>query len=406
MFYANANFSYLKGSYLFAEVAKKVAAYQTEHPEAEIIRMGIGDVTQPLAPAVVDAMKRAADEMGTLEQFHGYAPTEGYAFLREAIAKHDYAERGLGIQPDEIFISDGGKSDCVNLPILFGKNTKIAVTDPVYPAYVDGNIMDGRGGPYNSGTSGYDNIVYLPCTAENQFVPDLPKEPVGVMYLCYPNNPTGTTLTRTQLKTFVDYALQTGTLILFDSAYEAYIHEENVPHSIYEIPGAEGCAIECRSLSKTAGFTGVRCAYVVIPHSLKYRDDFGNLVELNKMWKRRGSTKFNGVSYVTQRGAEAIYTQEGRTQIQKTLDYYMENAALMLRSLKQAGYTAFGGVNAPYIWLKCEKDSWEFFDELLRKKNIIGTPGIGFGAAGDGYFRMTAFASHENTAKAMERLCE
>ena len=404
MFRANGNFSYLKGSYLFAEVANRVAAYQKEHPEADIIRMGLGDVTRPLAPAVLEAMHKAVDEMGALETFRGYPPTEGYPFLREAIAKFDYSDRGLSIKPDEIFISDGGKSDCGNIPELFGQNTIVAVTDPVYPAYVDGNVMDGRGGKYNPAIDGYEKIVYLPCTEENNFVPALPEREVDVIYLCYPNNPTGTTLTRDQIKVFVDYALKTGTLIIFDSAYEAYIREDDVPHSIYEIPGAEACAMECRSLSKTAGFTGIRCAYTVIPHALKYKDDFGNQVELNKIWKRRGSSKFNGVSYVTQRGAEAIYTPEGRAQVDEILNYYMENARIMRKSLAEAGYTAFGGKSAPYIWLKCEKDSWDFFDELLRDKNIVGTPGVGFGAAGDGYYRMTAFASRENTIKAMERI--
>lgn len=406
MFKANGNFSLLKGSFVFAEAANRVAAFKSKNPDAEVIRMGIGDVTQPIVPAVVAAMHKAVDELGCESSFRGYAPNVGYPFLREAIAKNDYQAKGLNIQFDEVFISDGGKTDCAAIPLLFGKDTKVAVTDPVYPAYVDDNVMQGRSGKYDAAKGGYENIVYMPCTSENNFIPDLPATPVDVMYLCYPNNPSGTTLTRDQVKVFVDYALKTGTLILYDCAYEAYIREDDVPHSIYEIPGAEACAIEMRSLSKTAGFTGVRCAYTVIPHALKYMDDMGNVVELNKLWTRRCSSMFNGVSYVTQRGAEAIFSDEGKVQIKSVIDYYMENARIMTTSLKDAGYEVYGGKSAPYIWLKCGKDSWEFFDELLEQKQIVGTPGVGFGSAGEGYFRMTAFASRENTIRAMERVCK
>ncbi len=406
MFRANGNYSKLTGSYLFSEIARRVTAYTKEHPEADIIRMGIGDVTQPLVPAVIAAMHKAVDEMGVKETFRGYGPEQGYDFLREAIAKHDYAVRGIEIAPDEIFVSDGAKCDVGSIQELFSADTIVAVSDPVYPVYVDTNVMAGRGGVFDAKKGGYTNIVYLPCTEENGFVPALPSEPVDVIYLCYPNNPTGTALTRAQIKVFVDYAREHGALILYDSAYEVYISDPEVPHSVFEVEGARECAIEFRSMSKTAGFTGTRCAYAVVPKSLRYQDDLGNEVSLHAMWNRRHTTRFNGVPYVTQRGAEAIYTPEGRKQILEVARFYMDNARIIRESLQKAGYTVYGGVNAPYIWLKVPGgDSWAFFDELLRTKQIVGTPGAGFGNAGEGYFRMTAFATRENTERAMARIC-
>jgi len=405
MFRPNGNYSLLQGSYLFSEIARRVSAYQEAHPEAEVIRMGIGDVTRPLVPAVIEAMHRAVDEMAEGATFRGYGPEQGYDFLREAIADFDYQRLGIGISADEVFVSDGAKCDVGNIQELFGKDTKVAVMDPVYPVYVDTNVMAGRAGVFNPAKGGYENIVYLPCTAENGFVPELPKEPVDVIYMCYPNNPTGMTLKKEQIKVFVDYARANGALILYDSAYEVFISDENVPHSIFEVEGAMECAIEFRSMSKTAGFTGTRCAYTVVPKALMYEDDLGNRVSMNALWNRRHCTKFNGVPYITQRGAEAIYTPKGRAQILEVAAYYMENARIIRESMAKAGYTVYGGVNAPYIWLKVPGgDSWAFFDELLNTKQIVGTPGQGFGAAGEGYFRMTAFASRENTEKAMRRM--
>jgi len=405
MFRANGNYSLLQGNYLFSEVARRVAAYQEKNPSADIIRMGIGDVTRPLVPAVIEAMHKAVDEMAEANTFRGYGPEQGYGFLRDAIASFDYQKRGLSISADEIFVSDGAKCDVGNIQELFGEGTVVAVMDPVYPVYVDTNVMSGRAGKYDAAKGGYENIVYLPCKAENGFIPELPKQPVDVIYMCYPNNPTGMTLTKDQLKVFVDYAKANNALILYDSAYEVFISEPDVPHSIYEVEGAMDCAIEFRSMSKTAGFTGTRCAYTVVPKSLQYQDDRGNSVSLNAMWNRRHCTKFNGVPYVTQRAAEAIFTPEGRAQILDVAAYYMENARIIREALTTAGYTVFGGVNAPYIWLQTPGgDSWAFFDELLSTKQIVGTPGAGFGAAGEGYFRMTAFASRENTLRAMDRL--
>lgn len=405
MFRANGNYSLLQGNYLFSEVGKRAAAYQNAHPEADVIRMGIGDVTQPLIPAVINALHGAVDEMGVKESFRGYGPEQGYDFLREAIAKHDYNARGIDIAADEIFVSDGAKCDVGSIQELFGKNTKVAVMDPVYPVYVDTNVMAGRSGAYNAESGGYENMVYLPCTAENGFVPSLPKEKVDVIYLCYPNNPTGMTITKAQLKGFVDYARETKALLLYDSAYEVFISDPDAPHSIFEIEGARECAIEFRSMSKTAGFTGVRCAYAVLPKALKFQDDLGNEVSLNALWNRRHATRFNGTPYITQRGAAAIYTPEGRAQLLAVVAYYMENARIIRSSMEEAGYTVFGGVNAPYIWLKVPGgDSWVFFDELLNTRQIVGTPGAGFGKSGEGYFRMTAFASRENTERAMQRI--
>jgi LL-diaminopimelate aminotransferase len=403
MFVANGYYSELQGNYLFREVGTRVAKFQKEHPEAGIIRMGIGDVTRPLVPAVIAAMHKAVEEMGHAETFRGYGPDFGYDFLREAIVRRDYASRGIDVTIDEVFVSDGAKCDVGNIQELFSADCVVAVMDPVYPVYVDTNVMSGRGGRFVNG--GYEKIVYMPASADNGFLPELPKQKVDVMYLCFPNNPTGMTLTREQLKTIVDYAIANRVLILYDSAYEAYISEPDAPHSIYEIEGARQCAIEFRSMSKTAGFTGTRCAYTVVPKDLVYPDSLGNEVSLNSMWGRRVSTKFNGVPYVTQRAAEAAYSDEGYPEIMSVVADYMENARIIRENLTKAGFTCYGGVNAPYIWLKVPGgDSWAFFDELLRKHHIVGTPGAGFGKAGEGYFRMTAFATRENTVRAMERI--
>ena len=403
MFVANGYYSELQGNYLFREVGTRVAKFQKEHPEADIIRMGIGDVTRPLVPAVIAAMHKAVEEMGHAETFRGYGPDFGYDFLREAIVRRDYASRGIDVTIDEVFVSDGAKCDVGNIQELFSADCVVAVMDPVYPVYVDTNVMSGRGGRFVNG--GYEKIVYMPASADNGFLPELPKQKVDVMYLCFPNNPTGMTLTREQLKTIVDYAIANRVLILYDSAYEAYISEPDAPHSIYEIEGARQCAIEFRSMSKTAGFTGTRCAYTVVPKDLVYPDSLGNEVSLNSMWGRRVSTNFNGVPYVTQRAAEAAYSDEGYPEIMSVVADYMENARIIRENLTKAGFTCYGGVNAPYIWLKVPGgDSWAFFDELLRKHHIVGTPGAGFGKAGEGYFRMTAFATRENTVRAMERI--
>lgn len=405
MFTANGNYSQLHGNYLFYEVGKRAAAFSKAHPEAQIIRMGIGDVTRPLVPAVIEALHKAVDDMSRAKTFHGYGPDFGYDFLREAILRRDYIARGVSLDLDEIFVSDGAKCDVGNIQELFSQDCVVAVTDPVYPVYVDTNVMSGRGGSFDEAKGGYQRIVYMAGSEGNGFVAGLPSERVDVMYLCFPNNPTGVTLTKTQLKAYVDYARANGTLILYDSAYESYISEADKPHSIYEIEGAKECAIEFRSMSKTAGFTGTRCAYTVVPKTLVYPDSLGNEVRLRDLWARRVSTKFNGVSYITQRGAEAAYSPEGNAQILDVVADYMENARIIREGLQKAGYTVFGGVNAPYIWLKVPHgDSWRFYDELLSRCHIIGTPGEGFGAAGEGFFRMTAFATRENTIKAMERI--
>lgn len=404
MFTANGDYANLQGNYLFYEVGKRAKAYAAAHPDADLIRMGIGDVTQPLVPAVIAAMHRAVEEMAHAETFHGYAPDFGYEFLREAIHRRDYASRNLPVSQDEIFVSDGAKCDVGNFQELFSRDCRIAVLDPVYPVYVDTNVMGGRSGVFDPKKGGYANITYLPATAENDFVPELPKEPVDVIYLCYPNNPTGATLTHVQLKPFVDYCNRTGAILLYDSAYEAYIRDPKLPHSIYEIDGARTCAVEFRSMSKTAGFTGTRCAYTVVPTDLVRKDEQGNTVHLKDLWARRMSTKFNGVAYVTQVAAAAAYN-EGYGEIMDTVNYYMENARIIRTSLESAGYTVYGGQNAPYVWIKVPNgDSWAFYDELLDRCHIIGTPGAGFGNAGEGYFRMTAFATRENTIRAMERI--
>ena len=401
MFKINENYLKLPGSYLFSTIGKKVAAYTAAHPEKNIIRLGIGDVTQPLAPAIIDAMHKAVDEMGVKETFHGYAPDLGYEFLRSAIAKNDYADRGCDISADEIFVSDGAKCDSGNIQEIFSLDNRIAVCDPVYPVYVDTNVMAGRTGNYNPQTEQFENVIYMPCVAENNFAPELPKETPDIIYLCFPNNPTGSTITKAQLQEWVDYANKMGAVIIYDAAYEAYISEEDVPHTIYECEGARTCAIELKSFSKNAGFTGTRLGYTVVPKDLKCKD-----VTLHSLWARRHGTKYNGAPYIIQRAGEAVYSDEGKVQLKAQVAYYMNNAKVIYEGLKSAGYTVSGGVNAPYIWLKTpdKMTSWEFFDYLLEKANVVGTPGSGFGPHGEGYFRLTAFGTYENTVAAVERM--
>ncbi len=397
----NENYLKLPGSYLFSTIGKKVAAYEAANPDKRVIRLGIGDVTQPLAPAIIAAMHEAVDEMGKAETFRGYAPDLGYGFLREEIARQDYQARGCRIEADEIFVSDGAKSDCGNIQEIFSRDSRVAVCDPVYPVYVDSNVMAGRTGEYHREKEVWSNVIYMPCTAANQFVPELPKECPDLIYLCNPNNPTGTTLTRDQLKVWVDYANRTGAVILYDAAYEAYIAQADVPHSIYEIEGARTCAIEFRSFSKNAGFTGVRLGFTVIPKDLE-RDG----VRLHGLWARRHGTKFNGAPYIVQKAAMAVYSEEGKAQLKNQVACYMDNARVIYEGLKKAGYEVYGGVNAPYIWLKAPEgmSSWDFFDWLLENANVVGTPGSGFGPSGEGYFRLTAFGTYENTAEAVERI--
>ncbi|MGN0351695.1 MAG: LL-diaminopimelate aminotransferase [Roseburia sp.] len=401
MYQINENFQKLPGSYLFSTIAKKVAAFSEANPDKNIIRLGIGDVTQPLAPAIIEALHKAVDEMADAKTFHGYAPDLGYEFLRSAIAKNDYEARGCEIAADEIFVSDGAKSDSANIQELFDVKCRIAVTDPVYPVYVDSNVMAGRTGTYDAKTETWSDVIYMPSTAENGFVPELPKEVPDMIYLCLPNNPTGTTLTKDQLQVWVDYANKNGSVIIFDAAYEAYISEPDVPHSIYECEGARTCAIELRSFSKNAGFTGVRLGFTVVPKDLKC-----NGVSLHAMWARRHGTKFNGAPYIVQRAGEAVYSEAGKAQLKEQVAYYMKNAKTIKTGLQEAGFTVFGGVNAPYIWLKTpdKMTSWEFFDYLLENANVVGTPGSGFGPSGEGYFRLTAFGSYENTVAALERI--
>lgn len=405
MFHINDNFTLLAESYLFSEVAKRINAYKEAHPEVDIIRMGIGDVTRPLCKAAIEAMHKAVDDQADSSTFHGYGPEQGYAFLREAIVEHDYRARGIDMDADEIFVSDGAKSDTGNIGDILARGNRVAVTDPVYPVYVDTNVMGGRAGVLD--TDGcWSNIIYLPVTAENGFVPALPSEVPDMIYLCYPNNPTGTTLTREQLKVWVDYARAHHSLILFDSAYETFIRQDDVPHSIYEIEGAKEVAIEFRSFSKTAGFTGVRCGYTVVPKALKGADSKGEMVSLNHLWNRRQCTKFNGASYISQRAAAAVYTPEGKQQTRKTVDYYLRNAEVLRQGLLDAGFEVFGGTNAPYVWIKTpdETTSWEFFDILLDRCHVAGTPGSGFGPSGEGYIRLTAFNTYENTVEAIDRI--
>ena len=397
----NDNYLKLPGSYLFSTIAKKVQAFTEVNPDKKIIRLGIGDVTQPLSPAVITALHDAVDDMSKAETFHGYAPDLGYAFLREAIAANDYVARGCDIAADEIFISDGAKSDSGNIGDIFSVDNKIAVCDPVYPVYVDTNAMAGRTGDYLADQQKWSNVIYMPCTSETNFAPELPKETPDIIYLCFPNNPTGSTITKPELQKWVDYANETGAVIIYDAAYEAYISEENVPHSIYECDGAQTCAIELRSFSKNAGFTGVRLGFTVIPKALKREG-----TTLHSLWARRHGTKFNGAPYIVQRAGEAVYSETGKEQTKQLIAYYMNNAKVILEGLKAAGYTVSGGVNAPYIWLKTpdKMTSWEFFDYLLEKANVVGTPGSGFGPSGEGYFRLTAFGSYENTIAAVERI--
>lgn len=401
MFKVNENYQKLPGSYLFSTIGKKVNAFQKENPDKSIIRLGIGDVTLPIAPAIVDAMHKAVEEMADASTFHGYAPDLGYEFLRNAIAKNDYMERGCDISPDEIFVSDGAKCDSSNIQEIFAEDNIIAVCDPVYPVYVDSNVMAGRTGEYDSLTGRWSKVVYMPCTKENNFVPDFPKQVPDMIYLCFPNNPTGTTITKDQLQGWVDYANKNGSVIIYDAAYEAYITEDDVAHSIYECEGAKTCAIELKSFSKNAGFTGVRLGYTVVPKELKCGD-----VSLHSMWARRHGTKFNGAPYIQQRAGEAVYSEAGKAQLKEQISYYMRNAKTIKDGLTDAGYTVFGGVNAPYIWLKTPDNmtSWEFFDYLLNSANVVGTPGSGFGPSGEGYFRLTAFGSYENTVAAIQRI--
>lgn len=401
----NDNFQKLPGSYLFSEIAKRVAAYKESNPSAKIIRMGIGDVTLPLCDAVIKAMHKAVDEMANPSTFHGYGPEQGYKFLIDTIIKNDFEPRGVSLDSDEIFISDGAKSDTGNIGDILGLGNVVAVTDPVYPVYVDTNVMAGRAGDLLA-DGRWSRIVYLPCTAENGFVPELPKQKVDVIYLCFPNNPTGTTLTKTQLTEWVKYALANDALILFDAAYEAFIQEDDVPHSIYEIEGAKRCAIEFRSFSKTAGFTGTRCGFTVIPKDVTAVGMNGEKVQLNRLWNRRQCTKFNGTAYVIQRAAEAVYSEDGKMQVKDTIDYYMTNAKIIRNGLEAAGYTVFGGKNSPYVWAKTPDgmDSWTFFDYLLKEKNIVATPGVGFGVSGEGYIRFSALGDKDATIEAMKRL--
>lgn len=401
----NENYLKLQGSYLFAEIAHRVQKFKAENPEAEVISLGIGDVTLPLPQASIEAMHKAVDEMANKETFRGYGPEQGYAFLREKIRDVVYKSRGVDIETDEIFVSDGAKSDCGNIQEIFGIDNTIAITDPVYPVYLDTNIMAGRTGLVKENGT-FDGVVYMPCTAENNFTPELPKEHVDIIYLCSPNNPTGTTLSRDELAKWVKYAKDNKAIILYDAAYAYYITEEDVPRTIYEIEGAKDVAIEFRSFSKTAGFTGTRCGYIVLPKTVKGYTKDGKEQALNPLWNRRHTTKFNGTPYIIQRGAEAVLTEEGQKQVKEMVGYYMENAKIIRDSLVSLGLTAFGGVNSPYVWLKVPAGmtSWDFFDKLLHEANIVGTPGSGFGPSGEGYFRLTAFGSRENTLKAVERI--
>lgn len=402
MFKVNDNYLKLPGSYLFSTIAKKVNTYKSEHPDKQVISLGIGDVTQPLAPAIIERLHSAVDEMADAKTFKGYAPDLGYEFLRTTIAENDYAARGVNIAADEIFVSDGAKSDSANIQEIFSLDNKIAVCDPVYPVYVDSNVMAGRTGTYDETTGLWSDVIYMPCHAENGFAPEFPKENPDLIYLCFPNNPTGAMISKAQLQEWVDYANKIGAVIIYDAAYEAYISEADVPHTIYECEGARSCAIELRSFSKNAGFTGTRLGFTVIPKDLKSSDG----VALHSLWARRHGTKFNGAPYIVQAAGAAVYSEEGKKQTAQQIAYYMNNAKIIKEALAEIGYTVSGGVNAPYIWLKTPKDmtSWEFFDYLLENANIVGTPGSGFGPSGEGYFRLTAFGSYENTLTAVERI--
>ncbi len=400
----NDHYLKLQAGYLFPEIARRVNAFASEHPEAKLIKLGIGDVTQPLPPAVVEAMRHAVDELAHADTFRGYGPEQGYRFLRDAIVEHDYQARGCAVDADEVFVSDGSKCDTANLLDILGRGNRVAVVDPVYPVYVDTNVMAGHTGSAND-RGEYSGLVYLPATAENNFEPSLPPQRVDVIYLCYPNNPTGAVASKQALARWVAYAQANDTLILFDAAYEAFITQRGVPHSIYEIPGARDVAIEFRSFSKNAGFTGTRCAYTVVPRSVTGTDPAGNRVALHGLWHRRQSTKFNGVSYVVQRGAQAVYSPQGQQQVRGLIDGYMANAQRIRETLIAMGLEVYGGINAPYVWLKTPSglDSWSFFDTLLAQTHVVGTPGSGFGASGQGYFRISAFNSHTNVEHALTR---
>ena len=404
MLQINEDFLKLSDNYLFADIAKKVHTFRNQHPDLSVISLGIGDVTQPLPPASIEAMLKAVTEMGTPVTFRGYGPEQGYDFLRKAILQNDYETRGVQLELHEIFISDGAKSDCGNIGDILGIQNTVAITDPVYPVYIDSNVMSGRAGVWENGR--WSRINYLPCNQENRFIPSLPAQPADIIYLCYPNNPTGTVLTKEELQKWVNYALEHQSLILYDAAYEAYIQETDIPHSIYELEGARRCAIELRSFSKTAGFTGVRCGYTVIPQELTATTSSGEKIKLNALWNRRQCTKFNGTSYITQRGAEAIYTSEGKQQVRKTIDYYMANARTMKTALQRMGYDVTGGENAPYLWVKTPDNlsSWQFFDHLLNQAQVIVTPGVGFGPSGEGYVRLTAFGKQEDCIAALQKI--
>lgn len=403
----NEHYLKLSSNYLFADIAKKVNAYKVSHPKVKVISLGIGDVTRPLVPAVIEAMHKAVDEMAEKATFRGYGPERGYDFLREAIIKNDYLPRGIHLDANEVFINDGAKSDTGNIGDIVRWDNSVGMTDPIYPVYIDSNVMCGRAGVFENGS--WSNVNYMPCTAENNFIPQIPDHRVDMIYLCYPNNPTGTVLTKEELRKWVNYALKNDTLILYDAAYEAFIREDNIPHSIYEIKGARKCAIEFRSYSKTAGFTGVRCGYTVIPKDLTASTlDGTQRIELNHLWDRRQSTKFNGTSYISQRAAEAIYSPEGKAQTKAVIDYYMDNATLMREALTRMGFEVFGGKNAPYLWVKTPNgsSSWKFFDQLLYGASIVCTPGVGFGPSGEGYVRLTSFGEREDCEEAMRRIHE
>ena len=401
----NEHFLKLPGSYLFSDIAKKINTFKLIHPKQDIIRLGIGDVTRPLPQVCTDAMHKAVEEMTSEETFRGYGPEQGYEFLIECILKHDYAARGVKLSANEVFINDGAKSDTGNIGDILRHDNSVGVTDPIYPVYIDSNVMCGRAG-YLQEDGKWSNVTYMPCTTENQFIPEIPDKRIDIIYLCFPNNPTGMTLTKAQLKKWVDYALANDTLILFDAAYEAYIREEDVPHSIYEIRGAKKCAIEFRSFSKTAGFTGVRCGYTVVPKELTAATLTGERIQLNPLWNRRQCTKFNGTSYITQRAAEAIYTTAGKAQVKEIIDYYLENAKIIKRGLDAVGLQSFGGVNSPYVWVKTPKGigSWRFFEQMLYEAHVVCTPGVGFGPSGEGYVRLTAFGKREDCQEAMIRI--
>ena len=400
----NEHFLKLPNNYLFSDIAKKVNAFKVSHPKTDLIRLGIGDVTRPLPQASIEAMHKAVDELANKETFHGYGPEQGYDFLIDAVIRNDYAPRGVYLEPGEVFISDGAKSDTGNIGDILRHDNSIGVTDPIYPVYIDSNVMCGRAGILEDGR--WSNVVYLPCLSENNFVPEIPDRRIDILYLCYPNNPTGTVISKAELKKWVNYALENDTLILYDAAYEAYIQDPDIPHSIYEIKGAKKVAIEFRSFSKTAGFTGVRCGYTVVPKELTAATLEGERIPLNRMWNRRQCTKFNGTSYITQRGAEAIYTPEGKKQVKAIIQYYMANARIMKEALESTGLKVFGGENAPYLWVKTpgEVNSWKFFDQMLYEANVVGTPGVGFGPSGEGYIRLTAFGERADCEEAMKRI--